>query len=493
MKKINILLPLIILVSCANIQPTYVAEDIENDEVVQQPQVVVKEVVKYEPSQEIESVKSYTINNMDKLELHYHQKHFDFWVKYFTEKERDLFTRYVNNGARYRNVIEKIMRSHGIPEDLFFVGLIESGYNTFIKSKAAAVGPWQFIKATGKRYKLRVDSYVDERTHIIKSTEAAAQYFKDLYNIFGSWELALVAYNKGEYGIIRAIRKGKTRDYMELVSRKLIPTETIYYVPKVAAVREIYNNPQKYGMKIAKSKDSPFEKVRHINITGSFDIYKIAKKYGVSSKMLKVLNPDLKRRWVKVTRRKSQDIFLPSTGFTDYASLAEYETRKYINIPKSSSKSAAYYRVKRGDNLSIIANRLGIKVSELKRINGIRGSRIYIGQKLKYRSEGEIVTHRVSRGDNLIEIARKYGVSVSKIKSINNLSSNRIYIGQKLKVVTGRSPSSAEITKYRVKRGDNLTAIARRFNTSIRKIKRVNSIKGSALYAGQVIKVPSEG
>ncbi len=492
MKKINILLPLIVLVSCANVQPTNSGYTTVVEQ-PGQPKVIVKEVVKYK-TQKIKSVKSYTINNMDKLELHYHQKHFDFWVKYFSEKERDLFLRYVNNGAKFRNVIEEIMRSHGIPEDLFFVGLIESGYNTFIKSKAAAVGPWQFIKATGKRYKLRVDSYVDERTHIIKSTEAAAQYFKDLYNIFGSWELALVAYNKGEYGIIRAIRKGKTRDYMELVNRKLIPTETIYYVPKVAAVREIYNNPDKYGMKITESKDSPFEKVKQLNVKGSFDIYKLARKHGVSVKTLKVLNPDIKRRWVKVKRRQTQDLFLPSSGFTDYGSLAEYETRKYINKSTASSdkKASGYYRVRRGDNLSVIADRLGVNVSDLKRINGIRGSKILVGQKLKYRTSGSVVHYRVKRGDNLTEIARRYKVSVSQLKSMNNLRSNRIYIGQKIKVVTDRAPSSIAFKKYRVRRGDNLTAIARRFNTSIGQIKTVNSIRGSALYAGQVIKIPGE-
>ena len=490
MKKINILLPLTILVSCANVKPTY-TKGVEHEE-RNQPSVVYKEVVKYK-EKDVESLKSYTINNMDTLELHYHKKHFDFWVKYFTEKEKDLFIRYVNNGARYRNVIEKIMRSHGLPEDLFFVGLIESGYNTFIKSKAAAVGPWQFIKATGKRYKLRVDSYVDERTHIIKSTEAAAQYFKDLYNIFGSWELALVAYNKGEYGIIRSIRKGKTRDYMKLVSRKLIPTETIYYVPKVAAVREIYNNPEKYGIKITESKDSPFEKVQPHQIGSSFNLYKFAKAKGISVKTLKVLNPDLKRKWIKVSRRSKQDIFLPSSNFTDYDSLAEYETRKYLKGKSStSSKTAGVYRVRRGDNLSTIARRLNVKVSDLKRINGIRGSKIMVGQRLKYKAAGSIVTHRVRKGDNLTEIARKYGVSVRNIKAINGLRSNRIYIGQKLKISSNNARRVA-VKKYRVRRGDNLTAIARKFKTSINKIKKVNSISGSALYAGQVIKVPSEG
>ena len=156
----------------------------------------------------------------------------------------------MKNGEKYRPIVTRIFKKHGLPVDLFYVGLIESGFNSHIRSHADAVGPWQFIKGTATRYGLRVDRHVDERRNIHKATEAAAGYFKDLYNIFGSWELALCAYNAGEYRIINAIRRGNTRDYRELVRKKLIPKETIYYVPKVAAARYLSKYRKKYKLPV---------------------------------------------------------------------------------------------------------------------------------------------------------------------------------------------------------------------------------------------------
>ncbi|TDJ06041.1 MAG: lytic transglycosylase, partial [Deltaproteobacteria bacterium] len=127
------------------------------------------------------------------LGLRYYQGHYKYWKKYFSTKRKKGFLRFLRNGARFKNIIENIFQVNGLPKELYYVGLIESGYYLKAKSVANAVGPWQFIKGTGKRYGLRIDRYVDERKSIFKSTWAAAQYFKDLYNIFGSWELALCA------------------------------------------------------------------------------------------------------------------------------------------------------------------------------------------------------------------------------------------------------------------------------------------------------------
>lgn len=458
-----------------------------------EPKVIIKEVVKVERN--ISSLDSdSTFDARHDLELDYKEKHFKFWTKYFSKREQARFLRHAKNGAKYRNVINEVLESHNLPKDLFYVGLIESGYNTYIKSRASAVGPWQFIKGTAKRYGLRVDNYVDERSHIIKATEAAASYFKDLYNIFGSWELALCAYNAGEYRIINAIRKGNTRDYKELVKKKLIPKETIFYIPKVAAARALYENPKKYGLDLPKSIISPFEKVKTVKVRKSFDLYKEARKHGLSLSEFKALNPDLRKRWIRVGKYRKQSIFLPSSGSTDFASLASSEKQRVAYTSKRSKKSSRIYKVRKGDNLSKIASRLGVKVSTLKRINRIKGSKIFVGQRLKVSSKAKLSSvkgrHIVRKGENLSLIARKYGMSVSQIKKANGMRSSRIYAGQKLKV-SSRTPAS--IAKYKVRRGDNLTKIARRFGVSIPIIKQHNRLSSNMVYLGQVLKIPNEG
>jgi membrane-bound lytic murein transglycosylase D len=177
-------------------------------------------------------------------------KRMEYWIDFFANKNHDRFQRFINNGEEYRPIIESILFSEGLPKELYFVGLIESGYYLTARSHAQAVGPWQFIRGTGKRYGLKITSELDERQDIFKATRAAALYFKDLHNVFSSWELALSAYNAGEYGVIRRIMKYGTRDFYELSKHKYLPSETINYVPKVLAAMEIINNPKKYGFVI---------------------------------------------------------------------------------------------------------------------------------------------------------------------------------------------------------------------------------------------------
>src|SRR5690606_30099334 len=188
---------------------------------------------------------------------------------------------------------------------------IESGYNSTIKSRVGAAGPWQFMPKTARHYGLRVDSQVDERWNIYKSTHAAARYFSDLYNIFGSWELAMCAYNAGEYRIIRAIRKGRTRSYRELVQKKLIPKETIYYIPKVAAARAIVQNEEKYGFFHGENKYSLYAGASLVEVNQSFSLKTIGNLSGVSLKTLREMNPDIKHDQVSV--RGAYGLLIPKS------------------------------------------------------------------------------------------------------------------------------------------------------------------------------------
>ncbi len=423
----------------------------------------------------------------DNIALEYSKKHYDFWLGYFTKKDHERFKRHLNNGHKYKQLVFHILKEHGLPTDLFYVGLIESGYNTKIKSSAGAAGPWQFMPKTAKHYGLRVDSQVDERWNIYKSTHAAARYFSDLYNIFGSWELAMAGYNAGEYRIIRAIRKGKTRSFKTLVEKRLIPKETAYYVPKVAAARQLVQNEERFGF-FHNLQDSVYGSAALVEVNESFSLKTLSKLSSVSLSTLKEMNPDIKRDQIRV--RGAYGLLVPKAHAQKIAAVDLPKLR----APRSKSYASSH-KVRRGENLSVIAKRYGLSISTLRRANNIRGSRIYIGQRLQLpgtnlrsvASKSQRTDHRVARGENLSLIARKYGIKVSDIRRANKMRGSRIFPGQKLEI-----PASGIVT-YRVRNGDNLSTIAQRFGVSVDDIRRTNGLSNNRIYANQRLNIPSEG
>ena len=245
------------------------------------------------------------------------------------------------------------------------------------------------MRGTAKDYGLRVDRTVDERANLIKATHAAARYFKDLYNIFLSWELVLCAYNAGEYRIIGAIRRGNTRDYRELVKKRLLPKETIYYIPKVAAAKTIIDSPEEHGFKVDYNAKNPYENYQIKNVSYSFDSRKLAKGLKISYSLFKKLNPDIINKKVRVrSKKRGLDILVPTgtkTTLAEAKTLGEFKYRT-IGNPNSTRRASTkekHYRVRRGDNLYKIAKRLGVSVTTLRELNNIKGSKILVGQKLK--------------------------------------------------------------------------------------------------------------
>lgn len=517
----SFILSTLLLSSCGSIRPRYQAVDpqqsvnnrqgnlveikeMEEDLVEVSKESSVKEieeaeeeiVVTYDDSradeisdnknQEKDQEKDVVVQDSARLSLDYKKKHFNFWVNYFQKREKARFLRHIKNGERFKSVVQQIFEEEGLPKDLFYVGLIESGYNTHIRSHASAVGPWQFIKGTATRYGLRVDRSLDERRNIHKATYAAANYFKDLYNIFGSWELALCAYNAGEYRIINAIRRGNTRDYKELVKKRLLPKETIFYIPKVAAAKYLVEQ-KKLGSRGHRDK-SFYKNAVAIEMDKTFSLSKFAKQIGVSRKTLRKLNPDIRRDWVKKVRRRNSYIYVP----TKVKKIAEAKADK-LKGRRVASHSSKYYKVRRGDSLSRIAVRYGTSISHIKRLNNLRRNRIYIGQRLKVsgslrgrsvaHSSSKYSYHRVRRGENLSLIARRYGMSIRHLKRINRMRSSKILIGQRLKV-----KSSGKV--YTVRRGDNLYRIARKYGLSVNKIVQVNSLNSKTIHPNQKIILP---
>lgn len=452
-------------------------EEVSSSELVKAEEEIIKTYAKEDLKKE-DPVNT-VADDTPEFTLDYKDKHYKFWINYFTKRDPKRFKRHVRNGLKFKKVVDQIFEEEGLPKELFFVGLIESGYNTHIKSHANALGPWQFIKGTAKRYNMTVDSQLDERRSIFKATRAAANYFKDLYNIFGSWELALCAYNAGEYRIINAIRKGNTRDYKELVSKKLLPKETIYYIPKVAAAKKLFNDMA--PRLTAKGNPDVYEDATEVKVYKGFSLKKLSRALKVSRKKLKTLNPDI--RWDFVSKkRRGFRLYIPK-AFEKVASSKIKGLPKAKPVRRVASQTVTH-KVKRGESLYKIARKYNTTISKIKRDNRLRRNRLFVGQKLQVRSSKKVSHYKVKRGDNLSEIASRMGLTLSKLKRINGLSSSKIFVGQKLKLDGDAN------RVYVVRRGDNLYRIARKFGVSVNKIVRANSLKGKTIFPKQKIILP---
>lgn len=218
------------------------------------------------------------------------------WVKFFQTRGKKDFTKWINRSHRYIPKIQPTLEAKGLPSDLVYLAMIESGFSPHAVSSAQAVGYWQFIKPTAKRYGLTTEWWIDERRDFIKSTLAAASYLNDLYRMFDSWYLAASAYNMGEGRVKRLIKKYKTRNFWELSTKPGFPAETREYVPKIIAAMLISKSPEKYGFNEIKP-EQPYN-FDYFFVPGGTDLDNLAYYIGADKKLLKTLNPELLKGFV---------------------------------------------------------------------------------------------------------------------------------------------------------------------------------------------------
>lgn len=322
------------------------------------------------------------------------------WINFFTVKERERTQRYLERGELIRPHIEQLLKDNDVPKELYYLAMIESGFVSQARSRARAVGVWQFMKGTGKNYGLTVDRFVDERKNWIKATEAAASYLKDLNNVFGSWYLALAAYNAGEHRIVRSIMKGKTRDFWALAEAGLLPRETLNYVPKFLAAQIVGKNYKKYGFELNIDPQDTWEDYDVASVPSGVALSEIARVTGVPHETLKRWNMDLVRGITPYSKTGSVDIYVPKSMLNKIEEnrlaiekvkrvrVSAPETRTFASRSLGGDDDGDYdiYVVKRGDTLFAISKRLGISSRTLMKINGLRHSRIHAGQRLRYYS-----------------------------------------------------------------------------------------------------------
>lgn len=438
-------------------------------------------------------------------------QHIEKEIKSFQGPEREFFIASYKRSGRYRPEILKALRDAGLPKELSWLPLIESGFKVRALSRARALGLWQFIPSTGYKFGLKRDEWIDERMDVAKSTRAAIDYLKELHNIFGDWMTVLAGYNCGEAKVLSIIRT-QNINYLDNfwdVYEKL-PWETARYVPRFLAVLFIINTPQEYGFDLPEADlPQPYET---ITVSKQMLLENIAQEMKISSEVLCDLNAELRH---KATPGEQYELKVPEgAGMLLLAGLDRIPTWTAPQPPPQTApqkqKPYLYHRVRGGETLSCLAERYKTTVRAISSANNIgRSGVIKAGQRLKIPVKGarpaitharrtttpvasKPVYHYVERGDSVWLLARKYNTTTDEIMRLNNLNTTSLYIGQKLAIPKGTQvvEKSEDTKAYEVKAGDSPYEIARNHQMKLERFLRMNDLTPlSKIYPGQVLRV----
>ncbi|WNM19634.1 LysM peptidoglycan-binding domain-containing protein [Flavobacterium capsici] len=411
-------------------------------------------------------------------------------IKSFLKNRRKSFERLMGISQYYFPMFEESLSAQNIPLEIKYLAVVESALNPRAVSRVGATGLWQFMYQTGKQYNLNIDTYIDERSDPLKASKAATQYMKNMYAIFGDWDLVLASYNSGPGNVAKAIRRsGGKQNYWNI--RPYLHKETQGYVPAFLATMYIFEYHKEHGIVPQKPVANHYA-TDTINIKRKMTFKQISDLLDVSVAELQFLNPSYKRDVIPYITGENHYLRLPSDKIARFVS-NEDKIYAYVNYedslrerPFTSSSAIAsngattsrlkYHKVKRGDTLSEISESYGVSVSELKKWNKLRSNYAPLGRKLKIYTEETVAVvekkptkvdttfvkesktaiasntknyieekvvsykdvvkyHKVKKGDNLGEIANKYDVSVAEVKKWNKLKSNNINLGASLKIV----------------------------------------------------------
>jgi len=487
-------------------------------------------------------------------------------IKSFLKNRKKSFERLMAISEYYFPMFEEALAKQNVPLEIKYLAVVESALNPKAVSRMGATGLWQFMYQTGKQYNLKIDSYVDERSDPLKSSEAAAQYMTNMYAIFGDWDLVLASYNSGPGNVAKAIRRsGGQQNYWNI--RKNLPKETQGYVPAFLATMYIYEYHKEHGIIPNRAATKHFA-TDTILIKKQMSFKQISDLLDVPVTQLQLLNPSYKLNVVPFYNDQAHFLRLPMDKIAVFTSnedkiyaYAQHETdlrerpfqvlkaiaatdtlnytQQRITLPKTS-----YYKVKRGDNLSGIANRYGITLAELKKWNNLKSNAVASGKTLKIITNESVVRtvkkepkinnalleiksdnqqiavsdvktskeanskkiiktdtlssniatfYVIQKGDNLSSIAKKNNVSVEEIKEWNHLSGTSIQLGSSLQVAKNEavanellaSTPKMENVEYIVKKGDNLGTISKKFGSSLDDLKQWNNLQDHTITAGR--------
>lgn len=420
----------------------------------------------YIPDATYDQIKN-RIGSIDSEVPLYFNKSVKSFVDYFTVKDREYMRMVISRSTYFFPIFEETLEKYGLPDELKYLAIVESGLKPTAASWAAAVGLWQFVYLTGKSYGLHSDWYVDERMDPVKSTEAAARYLKSLYNMFGNWELALAAYNCGPGNVRKAIRRsGYKRNFWAIY--RYLPRETRGYLPQFVAITYAFNFAEDHNLILDKSKYLYHMASDTIMVKNFLNLTTMGSLLDICEEDMKVLNPSIKHMAVP-TSSKYFSVRIPSdklelfnenrTEILDSASKVGKKELEYLakkTIGNTYGRDKIIHRVQSGDVLGKIAQKYHVRVSDIKNWNNLHSNTIRVGQRLniwlkpnayaastakKKSTVKQNLTvsgkkyHIVQPGDTLWDISKVYSdITIEKLKKLNNLKSNKIQPGQKLVV-----------------------------------------------------------
>lgn len=492
-------------------------------------------------------------------------------IKSFLKNRKKSFERLMAVSEYYFPLFEEALVKKNVPLEIKYLAVVESALNPKAVSKMGATGLWQFMYQTGKQYGLKIDSYIDERSDALKASAAAAQYMTNMYQIFGDWDLVLASYNSGPGNVSKAIRRsGGQKNYWNI--RKNLPKETQGYVPAFLATMYIYEYHKEHGIVPERAAVKHFA-TDTIRIKKQMSFKQISDLLEVPVTQLQLLNPSYKLNVVPFYHDENHYLRLPMDKAAVFASneqqiyaYTQYESDQREKpfqpvkatavkdtaddaTQKNTVVKTAYYKVKRGDNLTAVASKYDVSIAEIKQWNNLKSNALPYGKNLKIitgqtaltsvnketkpdrvRSEttsksqsilvAELKTNTeektnntsapsatepmtlyvVQKGDNLGNIAKKYAVTVAEIQQWNQLSDAAVQYGASLKIAAKEQGSKGEPAsdpdrkdiEYVVVKGDNLGNIASKFGTSVTDLKHWNNLPDSTITIGKTLIVAKD-
>ncbi|MFM9988374.1 LysM peptidoglycan-binding domain-containing protein [Flavobacterium sp.] len=504
-------------------------------------------------------------------------------IKSFLKNRKRSFERLMGISQYYFPMFEEAMAKYNVPLEIKYLAIVESALNPKAVSRVGATGLWQFMYETGKQYKLNVNSYVDERSDALKASDAAAQYMSNMYKIFGDWELVLASYNSGAGNVTKAIRRsGGHQNFWNI--RKFLPKETASYVPMFLATMYIFEYHKEHGIVPERAIANHFA-VDTIAIKNKMTFKQISALLDMPEAQIEFLNPSYKMKVIPYVTNETHFLCLPKDKIAIFAS-NEDKMYAYVNyqeknrerpfaakaklkvskdsisgsenidealvetktIMKNVSRTK-FHKVKRGDNLSDIADKYNVAMSDLKKWNHLKSNKVQQGKSLKIITEEriaivqkvkkpktileakaesktelteekavavldkqvskkektELITekpvvvneHIVKQGENLTSIAKEHRLYVADLKKWNNLKDGNIKLGDKLKlsespvvaVADEEVKPNTETTFYTIKKGDNISLIAKNNNVTVDDLKEWNNLDSNVVKVGEKLKI----